>query len=112
MRDELALLGDPASVPPRLPQAASANDIAFSFQFSGPTPTIPSSFSWTIGSGYAPLQYSDILATAGLATAVYAYSSRRSPSRVFTSLTGSNELLEADPTILLSLSAIGVLAYR
>ena len=104
--------GDPASVPPRLPQAASANDIAFSFQFSGPTPTIPSSFSWTIGSGYAPLQYSDILATAGLATAVYAYSSRRSPSRVFTSLTGSNELLEADPSILLSLSAAGVLAYR
>ncbi|TMB12357.1 MAG: hypothetical protein E6J65_26055 [Deltaproteobacteria bacterium] len=104
--------GDPSSVPPRLPQAASANDIAFSFQLSGSTPTIPSSFIWIIGSGYAPLQYSDILATAGLATAVYAYSSRRLPSRVFTSLTGSNELLEADPTILLSLSAIGVLAYR
>jgi hypothetical protein len=43
---------------------------------------------------------------------VYPYSSRRLPSLVFSSLTGSNEVLQADPSVLLSSVTIGVVAYR
>jgi hypothetical protein len=104
--------GDPTAVPPRLPQASSANDIAFSFQLSGPIPTIQSSFGWAIGNGYSFISYGDSLSTAGFATAVYAYSSLRSPNLLFTSMTGSNEMLQADPFRLYSLSPAGVLVYR
>jgi hypothetical protein len=105
--------GDSTSVPPRPPQAASVNDIAFSFQLSGPIPVFPGTgFFWTIGNGYASVSYSDSTATAGLATVVYPYSSRRLPNLVFTSLTGSNEVLQADPSVLLSLVTAGVVAYR
>src|SRR5207248_7010155 len=84
-----------------------------SFQLSGPIPNIPDTgFGWTIGSGYLPVAYSDSTATAGLATVVYPYSSRRLPNLVFTSLTGSNEVLQADPAVLLSVITAGVLAYR
>src|SRR5207302_971665 len=105
--------GDPISVPPRPPQAASVNDVAFSFQLSGPIPVIPGTgFGWTVGSGYLSVSYSDSTATAGLATVVYPYSSRRLPNLVFTSLTGSNEVLQADPSVLLSLVTAGVVLYR
>lgn len=105
--------GNPTSTPPRLPQAASVNDVAFSFQLSGPIPVTPGSgFGWNIGSGYVTVGYADSTATAGLATVVYPYSSRRVPSLVFTSLTGGHEVLQADPSILLSSVTIGVVAYR
>ena len=105
--------GDPTSIPPKLPQAASANDVAFSFQLSGPIPITPGTgFIWNIGSGYLPVAYSDVNATAGLATVVYPYSSRRLPSLVFTSLTGSNEVLQADPALVLSPTAAGVVGYH
>ena len=111
--------GDPTSVPPKLPQAASANNVAFSFQLSGPIPVTPgSSFGstsapgWNIGSGYLPVAYADSTAAAGLATVVYPYSSRRLPSLVFTSLTGSNEVLQADPALVLSTTATGVVGYH
>ena len=108
--------GDPTSVPPKPPQAASVNDVAFSFQLSGPIPIIPGSGfyqpGWNIGSGYAPVFYADSTAAAGLATVVHPYSSRRLPSLVFTSLTGSNEVLQADPSLLLSPTATGVVGYH
>ena len=113
------LSGDPTTVPPKLPQAASANNVAFSFQLSGPIPVTPgSSFGstsapgWNIGSGYLPVAYADSTAAAGLATVVYPYSSRRLPSLVFTSLTGSNEVLQADPALVLSTTATGVVGYH
>ena len=108
--------GDPTSIPPKLPQAARVNDVAFSFQLSGPIPTPQGTgfvgFVWNIGSGYLPVAYSDVNATAGLATVVYPYSSRRLPSLVFTSLTGSNEVLQADPALVLSPTATGVVGYH
>jgi len=111
--------GDPTTVPPKLPQAASANNVAFSFQLSGPIPVTPGSGfgstsapGWNIGSGYLPVAYADSTAAAGLATVVYPYSSRRLPSLVFTSLTGSNEVLQADPALVLSTTATGVVGYH
>jgi hypothetical protein len=105
--------GDPTSTPPKPPQAASVNDVAFSFQLSGPIPVTPGTgFVWNIGSGYVPVAYFDGTASAGLATVVYPYSSRRLPSLAFTSVTGNNEVLQADPSILFSSTATGVVAYR
>jgi len=109
--------GDPTATPPRLPQAASANDVAFSFQISGPTPTVTPGtespfFSWSIGSGFLPVAYADFNSPAGFATAVYAYSSPRTPSLVFTAVTGSNEVLQANPLVLASVASGGVVAYR
>jgi len=52
-----------------------------------------------------------VFAVAGLATTVYAYSSPRIQNLLYSSITGSNEVLQADPSTLNS-SAIGVVAYR
>ena len=89
-----------------------ANDVAFTFAITGNAPTIPKSgFTWAIGSGESMVSYRDTLTTAGFATTVYSYSSPRYRTLLFSSITGSNELLQADPLVLGS-SATGVLAYR
>ena len=89
-----------------------ANDVAFTFAITGNAPTSPkSAFVWAIGSGQAFVSYLDSTILAGFATTVYAYSSRRYQNLLFSSITGSNELLQADPSVLGS-SATGVLAYR
>jgi len=90
----------------------AANDVAFTFAITGATPTIPRSFfSWSIGSGQILHSYFDTSVGGGFATAVFPYSSPRHQSLVFTAVTGGNEILQADPSVLIS-SATGVLAYR
>jgi len=60
-----------------------------------------------------PVAYGDQLhTTAGFATAVYGYSSRRTQSLAFTSVTGMNEVLQADPFFLNSTTTLGLVAYR
>ena len=89
-----------------------ANDVAFTFAITGNAPTTPKSgFTWVIGSGESIVSYSDTLTLAGFATTVYAYSSLRYRTLLFSSITGSNEVLQTDPGVLGS-SATGVLAYR
>lgn len=89
-----------------------ANDVAFTFAITGNAPTSPKSgFIWTIGSGQSLISYRDTLTLAGFATTVYAYSSPRYRTLLFSSITGSNELLQADPAVLGS-TATGVVAYR
>jgi hypothetical protein len=57
------------------------------------------------------VSYRDTLLTAGLATTVYGYSSPRVPSIIFSSITGANELLQADPTQI-NATVLGVVVYR
>jgi hypothetical protein len=89
-----------------------ANDVAFTLAITGNAPTIPKSgFTWAIGSGESVVSYRDTAVAAGFATTAYAYSSPRYRTLLFSSITGSNELLQADPGVLGS-TATGVLAYR
>jgi hypothetical protein len=104
--------GDPTATPPRPPQAALVNDIAFNFTLTGPEPTAQAAFTWSLGAGEGFVEVLDSVATAGLATAIYAYSSPRAQSLVFTSITGSNELLQSDPSVLSSNITAGIVVYR
>jgi hypothetical protein len=91
---------------------SAANDVAFTFAITGNAPSLPKSgFTWLIGSGQAPVSYADAFALAGLATAVHAYSSPRYQNLVFSSITGSNEVLQADPGFLIS-ALTGLVPYR
>jgi hypothetical protein len=94
------------------PQAAKANDIAFKFAITGPQPTVKSGFTWGMLSGQSYIRYADAIAVSGFATAVYGYSSPRVQTLVFTSITGSNEVLQADPSLLASNLTTGIVAYR
>jgi len=88
------------------------NDVAFTFQITGNAPTAPrSGFTWAIGGGESIVSYRDTTTAAGFATTVYAYSSQRYRNLLFSSVTGSNELLQADPAVLGS-TATGVVAFR
>jgi len=99
------------------PAPIASRDVAFSFTISGPLPDTPqeagSQFTWSFSSGVFPVAYGDQLhTTAGFATAVYGYSSRRTQSLAFTSVTGMNEVLQADPFLLNSTTTLGLVAYR
>ena len=90
--------------PTKPPFPSRANDVSHSFRISGTEPTTPGFlFSWTMDSGLLALTSRDT-GTAGLlagyATAVYSYSSPRSTNLVFTSVTGVNEVLQVDPSLL------------
>ena len=90
----------------------AAHDVGFTFSITGGIPTVPRTlFTWSIGSGQIPLAYQDLGAFGGFATAVFAYSSPRQQSLIFTSITGGNEVLQADPSVLVS-TTTGVLYYR
>ena len=104
----------PRSTYDGFPAPVASSDVAFTFSIIG-TNTIPrSGFSWTVASGQAPVGFNDSVAVAvgGLATAVTAYSSPRVQNLVFTSITGGNELLQADPSLLASNLVLGLVAYR
>jgi hypothetical protein len=89
-----------------------ANDVAFTFAITGSAPTSSKSgFTWALGGGQSAVGYRDNFTLAGLATTVYAYSSPRIQSLLYSSITGSNEVLQADPSVLSS-AATGVVAYR
>jgi len=89
----------------------AANNVSFRFTITPGTVTPKALFTWTIDSGEAPYSFSDSFITAGFATAVVPYSSPRQPSLVYSSVTGSNEVLQADPRVLLSQTG-GVIAFK
>ena len=97
---------------PPVPDAS--RDKAFTFSIKGDDPTIAGSqFTWTTTSGFVGVAFGDQLHnTPGLATAVYGYSSRRSQNLVFTSVTGTDEVLQADPSLLSSTTVVSVVPYR
>jgi len=94
------------------PFPSLSNDAAYTLRIGGPEPTAAGFlFSWTIDSGLAAVGFRDtssVALSAGYATAVYSYSSPRNANLVFTSVTGVNEVLQADPTV----SPSGVVFYR
>jgi hypothetical protein len=89
----------------------AASDVAFRFTVTGAPSTPVGGFSFSISDNNTIVQYRDNLITAGLASAVYGYSSPRVQNFIFSSVTGANELMQADP-LLISTSIQGVLVYR
>jgi hypothetical protein len=103
---------DCTGISPCQPLPRAANDVSFTFNITGPEPTAPKSgFTWAIGSGQLPLAYSDTTFLAGLATAVYPYSSPRRQTLIFTSISGNNEVVQADPVLLFS-TVVGLQFFR
>ena len=96
------------------PAPVASRDTAFTFAITGPEPTVPASqFTWSFSAGFLGVAYGDqVHSTPGLATAVYGYSSRRTQNLAFTSVTGMDEVLQADPSLLSSTTTFGVTAYR
>jgi hypothetical protein len=88
----------------------AANNVAFRFTITPGTVTPKAFFSWVIDSGQAPTSFADII-VAGFATAVLPYSSPRQPSLVYSSVTGSNEVLQANPAVLGSQTG-GIVPYK
>jgi hypothetical protein len=88
----------------------AANDVSFRFTITDGTVTPKALFTWVIDSGQVPISFADTI-TAGFATAVLPYSSPRQPSLIYSSVTGSNEVLQANPAILSS-QAGGILALK
>ena len=96
------------------PPPVAGSDVAFTFTIVG-TNTIPrSGFTFTVSSSHAPVAFNDsvALSVGGLATAVTAYSSPRVQNLVFTSITGGNEVLQANPSLLASNLVLGLVPYR
>ena len=81
------------------------------FKVTGSSSVAGGGFAFELAAGGAPLLYRDTVVTTGYATAVYAYSSRRRQTLIFTSITGANELIQADPAVLGSTST-GLQVYR
>jgi hypothetical protein len=89
----------------------AASDVAMSFTVTGVPATPVGGFAFSLSDNSSIVLFRDSLLTAGLATSVYAYSSPRVPSLLYSSITGANELLQGNP-FLLNTSAQGVLVYR
>jgi len=89
----------------------AANNVSFRFTITPGTVTPKALFTWTIDSGEAPYSFFDSFITAGFATAVVPYSSPRQPSLIYSSVTGSNEVLQANPAVLGSQTG-GVIAFK
>ncbi len=89
----------------------ASSDVALRFTVTGAPASPVSGFSFSLADNSSIVSYRDSLITAGFATAVYAYSSPRVQSMIFSSITGANELLQGDP-LLLTTSIQGVLVYR
>jgi hypothetical protein len=89
----------------------AASDVAMRFTISGEPATPVAGFSFSLADNSSIILYRDALITSGLTTSVYAYSSPRVPTLIFSSITGANELLQGNP-LLLTTSVQGVLVYR
>jgi hypothetical protein len=96
---------DPANPP------IAANNVSFRFTIIPGTVTPKALFTWAIDSGQAPISFLDNFITAGFATAVLPYSSPRQPSLIYSSVTGSNEVLQANPAVLSSQTG-GIIAFK
>jgi hypothetical protein len=93
----------------KVPLASTVN-VSVAFTLGGTDPTVSSLWTFSLNSGQFPQQIADFSASQGLAAQVISYTSPRTTNRLFISLAGSNELLQAAPEAL-GLSG-GLLAYR
>jgi len=89
----------------------ATSDTAMKITVTGVPGGAGSGFQFSVADASSVVSYRDTLLTAGLATTVYGYSSPRVPSIIFSSITGANELLQADPTQI-NATVLGVVVYR
>jgi hypothetical protein len=100
----------PLDYDPKLPPLIAA-DIALAFTLGGTEPTLAGSFwNFATTTGQAPVVVRDTNSPQGIATQVIQYSSPKITNLLFTTLTGSNTILQAAPDLLTVKG--GVLAYR
>jgi hypothetical protein len=86
-------------------------NVDVSFQIAGHDPTVLGSiFSFAWGTSATPQLFRDGTLSQGLATSVMAYGSYRYPQLVFTSVTGGNAVVQADPALLGAIT--GVVSYK
>ncbi len=76
----------------------AANDVGLSFTVTGAPSTAGAGFLFDLSAGPEPVIFRDTAVIGGFATAVYAYSSPRRAVLIFSSVTGANEVIQADPT--------------
>ena len=95
------------------PAPLVTDNVAVAFQLDGPDPVqLGNAWSFTVAlQGVTPKPFRDFNAPQGFATSVLGYSSPRYPQLVFSSVTGANEVLQADVTVLDS-DLYGIVAYR
>lgn len=106
-----AAAGIPCYDPNNPPVLGSEQSFTFSINDKGAAIAPASGFTWQMSNGQAPVSYADSTVANGFATAVLGYSSPRNRSLIFTSVTGSNEVLQADPAILRA-DVTGLQGYR
>jgi hypothetical protein len=88
----------------------ASDNVEVAFQISGNDPTVLAfNFSFALSTGLTPVFFRDATLGQGLATAVLGYSSPRWPQLIFTSVTGGNAVIQADPT---QLGISGVVPYK
>lgn len=101
----------PLAADPTQPLLAT-QDIGIAFTILGPDPVLPvSGFDFSLFSGQAQLVFRDYTLTEGYATQVYSYASPRRQNLLFTAVTGSDAVEQADPTAL-SATIDGLVTYR
>jgi hypothetical protein len=89
----------------------ASDNVEVAFTIGGHDPLVlGTTFSFSLGTGLTPLSFRDSTLPQGLATAVLGYSSPRYPQLVFTSVTGGNAVLQADPSQLNTFT--GVIPYK
>ena len=103
--------------PTPTPAPYVTDNVAVAFQLDGPDPVqIGNAWSFTISlldpSGVTPKLFRDSNAPQGFATSVLGYSSKRYPQLVFSSVTGANEVVQADTTLLGADLQFGVVSYK
>jgi hypothetical protein len=92
--------------------ASASNNVEVAFTIGGNDPIVlATSFSFSLGTGLTPLSFRDSTLPQGFATAVLSYSSPRYPQLVFSSVTGGNAVLQADPSQL-SNPFTGLISYK
>ena len=95
------------------PAPLLTDDVAVAFQLSGHDPiTLGTAWSFSVSSGLTPLLFRDLAVSQGFATSILGYSSSRYPQLVFSAVTGANEVLQADTTVLYSDPLYGVVSYK
>ncbi len=95
------------------PPPLASDNVAIAFQLGGSDP-IQLGNAWTFNitlPNLAPRLFRDGNAPQGFATSVLGYSSSRYPQLVFTAVTGANEVVQADTTLLDS-DIFGIVSYK
>lgn len=85
-------------------------DIGAAFIIGGNDPLVQSVLSFTTSSASFPTSVRDATLTGGLAESVFVYRNLKTQSLIFSSVTGSNGLLQANP-LLLNVAG-GIVTYR